>query len=80
MVGTGGTVRNLAKIHMRSVGHPIARVDGYVSLGVVGSAAVVALGLNIGDPLVGLAITAVILRVTWQAWRTIRHDQHHDST
>jgi exopolyphosphatase/guanosine-5'-triphosphate,3'-diphosphate pyrophosphatase len=30
MVGTGGTVRNLAKIHMRSVVHPIARVDGYV--------------------------------------------------
>ncbi len=30
MVGTGGTVRNLAKIHMRSVSHPIARVDGYV--------------------------------------------------
>lgn len=30
MVGTGGTVRNLAKMHMRSVGHPIARVDGYV--------------------------------------------------
>ncbi|HVC42244.1 MAG TPA: Ppx/GppA phosphatase family protein [Candidatus Saccharimonadales bacterium] len=30
MVGTGGTVRNLAKIHMRSVAHPIARVDGYL--------------------------------------------------
>jgi exopolyphosphatase / guanosine-5'-triphosphate,3'-diphosphate pyrophosphatase len=30
MVGTGGTVRNLAKIHMRSTAHPIARVDGYV--------------------------------------------------
>jgi exopolyphosphatase / guanosine-5'-triphosphate,3'-diphosphate pyrophosphatase len=30
MVGTGGTVRNLAKMHMRSIGHPIARVDGYV--------------------------------------------------
>jgi exopolyphosphatase/guanosine-5'-triphosphate,3'-diphosphate pyrophosphatase len=30
MVGTGGTVRNLAKMHMRSVAHPIARVDGYV--------------------------------------------------
>jgi exopolyphosphatase/guanosine-5'-triphosphate,3'-diphosphate pyrophosphatase len=29
MVGTGGTVRNLAKVHLRSVGHPIARVDGY---------------------------------------------------
>lgn len=30
MVGTGGTVRNLAKLHMRSTAHPIARVDGYV--------------------------------------------------
>jgi divalent metal cation (Fe/Co/Zn/Cd) transporter len=55
-----------------------ARVDGYVSLGVVASAAVVALGLDIADPLIGLAITAVILRVTWQAWRTVRagHDDH----
>jgi exopolyphosphatase/guanosine-5'-triphosphate,3'-diphosphate pyrophosphatase len=30
MVGTGGTVRNLAKVHLRSVAHPIARVDNYV--------------------------------------------------
>src|SRR5580700_10181589 len=30
MVGTGGTVRNIAKMHMRSVAHPIARVDGYI--------------------------------------------------
>jgi exopolyphosphatase/guanosine-5'-triphosphate,3'-diphosphate pyrophosphatase len=30
MVGTGGTVRNLAKVHLRSVTHPIARIDGYV--------------------------------------------------
>jgi len=49
-----------------------ARVDGFVSLGVVASAAVVALGLGMADPLIGLAITAVILRVTWQAWRTVR--------
>ena len=49
-----------------------ARTDGLVSLGVVGSAILVALGLQIGDPLVGLAITLVILRITWQSWRTVR--------
>ena len=49
-----------------------ARTDGFVSLGVVGSAIIVALGLNIGDPLIGLAITLVILRITVQSWRTIR--------
>jgi len=54
-----------------------ARLDGYVSLGVVASAGVVALGLDMADPLIGLAITAVILRITWQAWRTIRGAQPH---
>ena len=49
-----------------------ARTDGFVSLGVVGSAIVVALGFEIADPLIGLAITLVILRITWQSWRTIR--------
>jgi len=49
-----------------------ARVDGLVSLGVVASAGVVALGADVGDPLIGLAITLVILRVTWQSWRTVR--------
>jgi divalent metal cation (Fe/Co/Zn/Cd) transporter len=34
-----------------------ARTDGLVSLGVVGSAILVALSFQIGDPLVGLAIT-----------------------
>ena len=48
-----------------------ARVDGFVPLGVVGSAIVVALGADIGDPIIGLAITLVILRVTWQSWRTV---------
>jgi cation diffusion facilitator family transporter len=52
-----------------------ARVDGFVSLGVVGSAAIVALGFPRADPVIGLAITALILRVTWQAWRTIRDDR-----
>lgn len=49
-----------------------ARTDGLVSLGVVGSAIIVALGFNLGDPLIGLAITLIILRITWQSWRTIR--------
>jgi cation diffusion facilitator family transporter len=49
-----------------------ARADAYVSLAVVASAAVVALGAPVADPLIGLAITAVILRITWQSWRTVR--------
>jgi cation diffusion facilitator family transporter len=49
-----------------------ARVDGLVSLGVVASAIVVALGLRVADPVIGLAITALILRITWASWRTIR--------
>jgi cation diffusion facilitator family transporter len=49
-----------------------ARADAYVSLAVVASAAVVAVGLPIADPLIGLVITAVILRITWQSWRTVR--------
>lgn len=48
-----------------------ARVDGYVSLAVIASAIVVALGLHVGDPIIGLAITLVILRITWQSWRTV---------
>jgi cation diffusion facilitator family transporter len=53
-----------------------ARADAYVSLGVVASAAVVALGVPVADPLIGLAITLVILRITWQSWRTVRGHQH----
>jgi cation diffusion facilitator family transporter len=50
-----------------------ARADAYVSLAVVASAVVVALGLDIADPLIGLAITVVILRITWHSWRTVRY-------
>jgi divalent metal cation (Fe/Co/Zn/Cd) transporter len=46
-----------------------------VSLGVVASAAVVAVGLPIADPVIGLAITAAILRITWQSWRTVREQR-----
>jgi cation diffusion facilitator family transporter len=52
-----------------------ARADAYVSLGVVASAAAVALGLGVADPLIGLAITLVILRITWQSWGTV-HKAH----
>ena len=49
-----------------------ARADAYVSLAVIASAVVVALGAPVADPLIGLAITAVILRITWRPWRTVR--------
>jgi cation diffusion facilitator family transporter len=48
-----------------------ARVDGFVSLGVVASAGAVALGAEIADPIVGLLITVVILKITWDSWRLI---------
>jgi cation diffusion facilitator family transporter len=57
-----------------------ARADAYVSLAVVASAAAVALGAQILDPLIGIGITAVILRITWQSWQTLRvyhgHEEH----
>src|SRR3954464_9295660 len=61
-----------------------ARVDGFVSLAVVASAVVVALGLSRGDPIIGLVITLVILKITWDSWRTVTStepgepaNQHH---
>jgi len=48
-----------------------ARIDGFVSLGVVGSAIVVALGAPVGDPIIGLLITLIILKITWDSWRTV---------
>jgi cation diffusion facilitator family transporter len=53
-----------------------ARADAYVSLAVIASAAVVAVGLPIADPLIGLAITVVILRITWQSWETVHGHGH----
>lgn len=48
-----------------------ARVDGFVSLSVVASAVFVWLGLPIADPVIGLLITVVILKITWDSWRVV---------
>jgi divalent metal cation (Fe/Co/Zn/Cd) transporter len=47
-----------------------------VSLAVVASAGALAVGADVVDPLIGLAITVVILRITWQSWRTVRGHGH----
>jgi cation diffusion facilitator family transporter len=57
-----------------------ARTDGLVSLGVVASAAAVAAGADVADPLIGLVITVVILRITWQSWRTVTSAHPEGST
>jgi divalent metal cation (Fe/Co/Zn/Cd) transporter len=44
----------------------------------VASAGVVALGLRVADPVIGLVITVVILKITWDSWRTIRAGTGHD--
>lgn len=51
-----------------------ARTDGIVSLAVVASALFVALGVQIADPLIGMLVTIVILRITWQSFQTVRND------
>jgi cation diffusion facilitator family transporter len=51
-----------------------ARTDGIVSLAVVASAIFVALGLPVADPLIGMIVTIVILRITWQSYLTVRAD------
>jgi divalent metal cation (Fe/Co/Zn/Cd) transporter len=68
--------RKLASAALVADGHH-ARVDGFVSLGVIAAAAAVAIGIPRADPIVGLAITALILRITVQAWRTIRNAERH---
>jgi cation diffusion facilitator family transporter len=49
-----------------------ARADAYISLSVVASAAAVATGVDVADPVIGLAITLLILRITWQSWLIVR--------
>lgn len=84
--GVIGYVGNLIAAQVRTrAGHRLdspaliadgdhARADAYVSLAVVVSAALVALGLEIADPIIGLAITVVIVRITWASWHTVRGD------
>ena len=54
-----------------------ARADAYVSLAVIASAAALAAGLDAADPLIGLGITVVILRITWNSWGTVRGTHSH---
>ena len=89
VAGVVGFVANSAAAVVRSrAGHRLdspaliadgdhARADAYVSLGVIASAIVVALGAPIADPLIGLAITLAILRITWSSWQTISGSGHH---
>jgi cation diffusion facilitator family transporter len=49
-----------------------ARSDAIVSAGVIISAASVALGAPIADPIIGLLITGLILRITWESLTTVR--------
>jgi divalent metal cation (Fe/Co/Zn/Cd) transporter len=49
-----------------------ARADSYVSLAVVASALAVAIGIEVADPLIGLGITVVILKITRDSWITVR--------
>ncbi len=46
-------------------------MDGFVSLAVIATAALAAVGLPRADPLIGLAITVVILKITWDSWRVV---------
>lgn len=48
-----------------------AWIDGFVSLGVVASAIVVSLGARLGDPIISLILTIVILKITWESWQTV---------
>jgi cation diffusion facilitator family transporter len=54
-----------------------ARTDGFVSLGVMLSAGLLAVGVPIADPVIAIVITWVILRITWQSWETVRGGHHH---
>jgi cation diffusion facilitator family transporter len=48
-----------------------ARVDGVTSLGVVAGVVGVALGVPAADPIVGLLISAAILRIVWASLKAI---------
>ncbi len=48
-----------------------ARIDGFTSLAVVAGAIGVALGFPLADPIVGLVISVVILRIVWSSAKEI---------
>jgi cation diffusion facilitator family transporter len=50
-----------------------ARADGIVSAGVIIGTALIAVGLPIADPIIGLIISGLILQSSWQSYQTIRN-------
>jgi cation diffusion facilitator family transporter len=68
-----GGGRRLDSAALVADGHH-ARSDALVSAGVILSAIAVALGAPIVDPIIGLAISALILRITWESWSTVRRN------
>ena len=40
-------------------------------------AIVIALGAPIADPIIGLLITGLILRITWASWKTVTGPRSH---
>src|SRR4051794_26241946 len=54
-----------------------ARADAYVSLAVIASSIVVAVGVPIPGPLIGVPITVGILRITRHSWQTVRGGHPH---
>ncbi len=54
-----------------------AKADAYVSLAVVASAITVGLGVQVADPLIGLGISALIMRITWHSWKTVQGGYEH---
>lgn len=89
LAGVAGVIGNTiaARVRLgggRRLGSPAliadgkhAQSDAIVSVGVILSASVVALGAPIADPVIGLLITALILRITWESWNTVRGTDHH---
>lgn len=52
-----------------------AHTDSLVSLGVIVSVIFIAIGFPIMDPIVGLIVSLMIIRVTWQSWLIIRKSE-----
>lgn len=49
-----------------------ARADGIVSAGVILSAILIAIGLPVADPIIGILISFLILHSSWQSFHAIR--------
>lgn len=64
------TGRRIGSAALVADGHH-ARIDGFTSLAVVAGAVGVALGFPLADPIVGLVIAVVILRIVWTSAKEI---------